>query len=134
MISDPVAIALVSGVFGVIGTYITSVVAKKVQAKKAEKQPKDRMEQMFDGYERIIEAKDREDHRKAVLIKELQQAVDRMEDELIATRTSLNTTRNELVDSNLENKELHKMLHDMREEYKRFKAEARQRVDKAESS
>lgn len=134
MISDPVAIAIISGFVGIITTYLTSIAAKKVQAKKAEKQPKDRMEQMFDGYERIIEAKDREDHRKAAQIVELQASIDKMEDELLATRTMLNDTKDELVNSNVENKELKKMLHDMREEYKRFKAEAQEKVVKAEQS
>lgn len=101
--------------------YIVNVASKKVQKTKSDKQPKDRMEQMFDGYERLIKQKDVEDERKVRLMTEL-------EDELLTTREmvrklehSLSVTQRELELSRNENKELKDMLHDMRKEYELVK-------------
>lgn len=114
----------ISAVSGIIIAYIVNVAAKKIQERKAEKQPKDRMEQMFDGYERLIDLKDKEDHRKAAIISELQENIDKIEEELRITRERLSTSQDALNNSNLENKELKQVLHSIREEYKRFKAES----------
>lgn len=119
--SDAVKIAIISAIGGVVIAYITNVVAKKVQETKAEKQPKDRMEQMFDGYERLIRQKDTEDDRK-------QQYIKTIEAELTATKLhvskleeALTATSQELFQSRNENKELKDMLEEMREEYKKTK-------------
>lgn len=112
-----VLVSIISMVGGVITAYITSVLAKKVAKKKSQKQPKDRIEQMFDGYERLIKQKDREDERKARLMHEL-------EEELIITRkmvakleASLALTQQELEISRQENRELRGLLQKMRQEY-----------------
>lgn len=131
VVSDAVLNTIIGVIGGVITTYLTVIAAKKVQQKKAERQPKDRMEQMFDGYERLINAKDIEDQRKAKIISALQESIDNMEQELASTRHTLSTTQSELVNSNLENKELKKMLHEIRDEYKKFKAETQHKLDKA---
>lgn len=107
---------------GGLGTaYIINVAAKRVQAKKAEKQPKDRMEQMFDGYERLIKQKDAEDDRKQRYIKVI-------ENELAATKLhqnkleeALERTADELEESRKENIILKQQLDEMRKEYQAVK-------------
>lgn len=119
--SDPVIIAVISTIGGIIIAYITNVVSQKVQAKKAAGQPKDRMEQMFDGYERLIKQKDIEDDRKAKAIKRLEGQVYELETQLETTKTTLSTTKEELRVSKDENRELREMLDAMRAEYKKHK-------------
>lgn len=117
-VSENVQISIVSAISGIIIAYIVNIAAKKVQEKKAEKQPKDRMEQMFDGYERLIRQKDLEDDRKQKYIKVI-------EDELTATKIHVNKleeamerTNQEYAQSRVENQQLKEQLDAMRKEYK----------------
>lgn len=118
---DQVSISLISAVSGVIIAYIINVASKKVQQNRQKSQPKDRMEQMFDGYERLIKQKDVEDDRKV-------KAMQALEEELVLTRRNvqrlekaLAQTQQELLESREENKELHTLLAEMRKEYKNVK-------------
>jgi septal ring factor EnvC (AmiA/AmiB activator) len=120
-LSDNVQISIISAISGIVIAYIVNVMAKKVQETKAKKQPKDRMEQMFDGYERLIKQKDLEDDRKQRYIKVI-------EDELTATKLhvgkleeALERTNDQLVESRKESKDLHAQLNEMRREYKTVK-------------
>lgn len=119
----PIAVSAISAVSGIIISYIVNIAAKKVQEKKTKNQPKDRMEQMFDGYERLIRQKDAEDDRKVKTMKSL-------EEELIFTRQTvqrlekaLEETQEELEVSRNENRELKYMLEEMRKEYKTVKTD-----------
>ena len=116
-VSDPVAIALISTLGGIFIAYITNVLAKKVQEKKAEKQPKDRMEQMFDGYERLIKQMADEDARKAQIIKDQQADIHRMKQKLNQMESSLETAQDELIKSHESKVELTKELDRMRKQY-----------------
>ena len=120
--SENVLLSLISMVGGVAAAYIVNVAGKKVQLGKAKRQPKDRMEQMFDGYERLIRQKDAEDDRKVKTMKALEaeltytrETVQRLEDALEATQEELEVSRSE-------NRQLREMLEKMREEYKTLKA------------
>ena len=120
--NDSVAVSLISAFSGIVVAYIVNVAAKRVQARKVGQGPVDRMEQMFDGYERLIEQKNLEDERKARLIDEL-------EEEIIITRQmvknlehALAVSQQELQRSREDNQELKDMLKRMRDEYKRNKA------------
>ena len=117
-LSENVQISIISALSGIVIAYIVNVAAKKVQEKKEEKQPKDRMEQMFDGYERLIKQKDAEDDRKQRYIKII-------ESELTATKLHVNKleealdrTNDELAQSRQESKEFQQQLEAMRAEYK----------------
>lgn len=119
--NNSVIISVISAVSGIVIAYIVNVAAKKVQSKKVENQPKDRMEQMFDGYERLIKQKDLEDDRKV-------QAMQALEEELAFTRKtvarleqSLAETQRELEESREENVELRALLREMRKEYQSVK-------------
>jgi len=117
MLSEPVAIALISTVGGIAIAYITNVVAKKVQENKAAKQPKDRMEQMFDGYERLIKQMADEDERKARIIRDQQKEIVEMKLKLNAMEDNLATAQDDLIESHKSKQLLTKELHKMRQEY-----------------
>lgn len=116
-VSDAVWVALI-GMLGGLGTaYITNVVAKKVQAKKAEKQPKDRMEQMFDGYERLIKQMADEDERKARIIRDQQLEIAEMKRKLTVMEDNLANAQDDLIESHKSKQLLTKELDKMRREY-----------------
>lgn len=121
MPSDAVSIALISTIGGIIIAYVTNVVAKKVQEKKAEKQPKDRMEQMFDGYERLIKQMAYEDERKAIIIRDQQAEISVMKKKLGEMEQSLESAQEELMNSHQSKVLLTKELEKMRKEYKHVK-------------
>lgn len=121
MLSDQVLIALVSAGSGVAIAYIVNVLAKKEQARKAEKEPKDRMEQMFDGYERLIKQKDAEDDRKMKSMKALEEELIFTRQTVLRLEKALEDTQEELEVSRAENRELREMLKEMRKEYQTTK-------------
>lgn len=110
--SENVITAIISTAGGILIAYIVNVLGKKVKTK-----PVDRVEAMFDGYERLIHQKDIEDQRKAALLDEL-------EAELAAARCmvkkleeALAMTQKELERSRQENMDLKETLTKMRKEY-----------------
>lgn len=115
---DPsVQAAIATGIFAVIGTYLTVKYKDRV-LNKAEK-PKDRMETIFDGYENLIKQQQIEIGRKGSVITSLEGVVDRLEQELAATRTLLEAAREELQTAQRHNQELKSQLHDMKTEYQK---------------
>lgn len=121
--NEQVAISLISAVSGVVIAYIVNVAAKKVQEKKEANNPKDRMEQMFDGYERLIKQKDVEDDRKMKAIQTLEKELDFTRKNVQRLERALIDTQAELEVSRQENEELRDMLNQMREEYSKKKRE-----------
>lgn len=121
--NEQVAISLISAVSGVVIAYIVNVAAKKVQEKKEANNPKDRMEQMFDGYERLIKQKDVEDDRKVKAIQTLEKELDFTRKNVQRLERALIDTQAELEVSRQENEELRDMLNQMREEYSKKKRE-----------
>lgn len=115
--SDQVVVALIGMIGGIVVAYITTVVAKKVQEKKAEKQPKDRMEQMFDGYERLIKQMADEDERKARIIRDQQKEIAEMKIKLNAMEDNLANAQDDLIESHKSKQLLTKELDKMRREY-----------------
>lgn len=115
---------------GALGVaYIVNVASKKVQAKKAEKQPKDRMEQMFDGYERLIKQKDVEDDRKQKYIQTIEQELRLTKEHVGHLERALEATKDELEISRADNAELRAKLDEMRREYKTVKRDNQETVD-----
>lgn len=115
---DPsVQAAIATGIFAVIGTYLTVKYKDRV-INKAEK-PKDRMETIFDGYENLIKQQQVEIGRKGSVITSLEGVVDRLEQELAATRDLLTATRDELEMAKKHNKDLKTQLEQMKTEYRK---------------
>lgn len=115
---DPsVQAAIATGIFAVIGTYLTVKYKDRV-LNKVEK-PRDRMETIFDGYENLIKQQQVEISRKGQVITSLEGVIDRLEEELDATRKLLTATKEELVIATQHNDELRTQLGDMKSEYKK---------------
>lgn len=70
--SDPVLISGISTLGGIAIAYITNVLAKRQQSRKAAKDPKDRVEQLFDGYERALRQKDEDIEELRKTLREVQ--------------------------------------------------------------
>ena len=120
--NDSVAVSLISAFSGIVVAYIVNVAAKRVQAMRVRQGPVDRMEQMFNGYERLIKQKDIEDERKARLIDELGEEIKRTRQMVRDLEHALAVSQQELQRSREDNQELKDMLKRMRDEYKRNKA------------
>lgn len=120
--NDSVAVSLISAFSGIVVAYIVNVAAKRVQARRVSQGPVDRMEQMFNGYERLIKQKDIEDERKARLIDELGEEIKRTRQMVRDLEHALAVSQQELQRSREDNQELKDMLKRMRDEYKRNKA------------
>lgn len=113
---DPsVQAAIATGIFAVIGTYLTVKYKDRV-IKKADK-PKDRMETIFDGYENLIKQQQIEIGRKGQVITSLEGVVQRLEEELKVTRALLAAARDELKMAEQHNRELRDQLDGMKTEY-----------------
>ena len=115
--NDSVAVSLISAASGIVVAYIVNVAAKRVQARKEKQDPSDRVEQMFNGYERLIKQKDLEDERKARLIDELEGEIRRTRQMVKNLEHALAISQQELQRSREDNQELKDMLEQMREEY-----------------
>lgn len=121
--NEQVAISLISAVSGVVIAYIVNVAAKRAQTNKDKKQPKDRMEQMFDGYERLIKQKDVEDDRKQKYIKVIEEELRATKLHVQALEAALAATNDELARSREESKIFQEQLNAMRKEYQHKKNE-----------
>lgn len=118
---NSVIVSVVSAVSGIIIAYIVNVAAKKVQAKKELNQPKDRMEQMFDGYDRLIKQKDTENDRKVRAMQVLEEELTYTRKAVARLEASLAETKRELEEHRNENVELRAALSEMRKEYQIMK-------------
>lgn len=117
MPSDAVLISLISVVGGGIFTLATIYVQRRVAENKAKKQPKDRMEQMFDGYERLIKQMSIEDDRKAKVIRDQQVEIHAMKEKLAEMEESLANAQEELLQSLSSKQKLTDELMKMKKQY-----------------
>lgn len=115
--SEQVSISLISAISGIIIAYIVNVAAKRVQKKKEKRGEPDRIDQMFDSYERLIKQKDIEDDRKARIVIHLESELTKWRDMYQSLEESLEDTKKELRHSRRENKELERQLGIIRDEY-----------------
>lgn len=123
MVTEPVQLSIISATSGIIIAYIVNVLAKKVQDNKNKKQPKDRMEQMFDGYERLIKQKDAEDDRKQRYIKIIEAELAATKAHVMSLEQALEATQEELAKSREDSANFQLQLNEMRKEYTHIKKE-----------
>ena len=114
-VAESVQAAIATGIFAVIGTYLTVKYKDRI-IQKADK-PKDRMETIFDGYENLIKQQQIEIGRKGQVITSLEGVVNRLEKELAVTRKLLDAARDELATATKHNKDLKTQLGKMKDEY-----------------
>lgn len=116
-VAESVQAAIATGIFAVIGTYLTVKYKDRI-IQKADK-PKDRMETIFDGYENLIKQQQIEIGRKGQVITSLEGVVNRLEKELAVTRKLLDAARDELATATKHNKDLKTQLGQMKDEYQK---------------
>lgn len=114
MLSDQVQTAIISTIGGIIIAYIVNVAAKRVQLNRQLKQPKDRVEQLFDGYERALKQKDQDNAELRALLQDAQR-------QLGEVRDTLSRTDEKLTHSKQQNIELQASLDRLRNDYKTHK-------------
>ena len=124
IVSDPVAISLITAVGGAVVAYLTYVKSQKVQAKKAEGKPKDRMELVIEGYEKLIVQKDAQNERDARQIKAMAEEMDLMRQLMRKLETQLNDSTDAHERAVRENTELKDQIKRLRSEYAATKKSA----------
>lgn len=112
-----VLIALIAAVAGIITTWLTVKYKDRIIRKTAPNKPKDRMDTIFDGYERLILQQQTEIERKQGVIQNLENIVDNLEHELETTRELLNATKAEMTETRRTNSDLKHHLTRLRKEY-----------------
>jgi len=117
LVSDPVAVSIVTAIGGGVVAYLTYVKSQKVQAKKAEGHPKDRMELVIEGYEKLIVQKDAQNERDARQIKAMSEEMDLMHRMMRKLEQQLADSQDAHERAVRENVELKNEIKKLRQEY-----------------
>lgn len=116
-IDSQIAVALIAAVAGIITTWLTVKYKDRIVRKAAPNKPKDRMDTIFDGYEKLILQQQTEIDRKQVVIGNLEDIIENLERELATTRDLLATTKDEVAETKRQNYALKEQLTHMRRQY-----------------
>lgn len=109
-----VLVAIISSIGGVGIALVTRLIAQR----RRKALPPDRMQVIFEGYEKLLKNQQVDIDRKSASIVSLEAVVHQLEDELDKIRDTLNQTRTELSTARIENEQLKVQLSDMRTNYK----------------
>lgn len=112
-----IVVALIAAAGGIITTWLTVKYKDRVVKRATPGKPKDRMETIFDGYDKLILQQQVEIDRKGVVIHHLEGIVDNLERELATTRDLLTATKEEVAETKRHNAELKAHLVSIRKEY-----------------
>lgn len=121
LVSDPVAISIVTAIGGVIVAYLTYVKSQKVQAKKAERRATDPMLDVIEGYEKLIAQKDAQNERDARQIKAMAEEMQMMRDVMRKLENRLQESQRAHERAVHENAELKNEIKKLRTEYEAAK-------------
>lgn len=116
MISDPLAIALLSSISGILIAYITNVVARRVQAHRSINGQKDRVEKLFDAYDRTLKQKEMDND-------ELREMLQGARAQIIEIQRRLDDTERKLDYKDLENERLKREMNSLRHQYRHEKTD-----------
>jgi septal ring factor EnvC (AmiA/AmiB activator) len=116
-IDNQITIALIAAVGGIITTWLTVKYKHLVVKKASPARPRDRMDTIFDGYEKLILQQQTEIDRKQDVVAHLENIIENLEQELATTRELLSATKDELGATKRQNTEMKEQLHQMRKDY-----------------
>lgn len=116
-IDSQVAVALIAAIGGIVTTWLTVKYKDRIIKKTAPNKPKDRMDTIFDGYEKLILQQQQEIDRKQTVVGHLENIIENLERELATTRDLLATTKDELAETKQQNIALKSQLARMRKDY-----------------
>lgn len=108
-----VIVALISTLGGVAVAYIVNILARRRKAAT----PKDRMENIFDGYEGLIKRQDEALNYKDQQLKRNQEVLDSMQAQLDKMSLLVESQRQELDQEREINRQLHDQLDSLRRQY-----------------
>lgn len=98
--------AAISAVGGIVATYGAIQLRARIATRNLRRQPKDRMETIFDGYEKLIRQQQLDIDRKAKQLDQTQLAITHLQDELDKTKDIIQQYQEELMASREANREL----------------------------
>jgi len=104
-------VTLISTLGGITITYL-SVKYKNQISTKLSRQPKDRMDLILDGYDRLIKEQQQDITRKSLLIDHMERAMSKLS-------TQIDALRSELSETKFANESLQRQLAKMKEEFKK---------------
>lgn len=116
-IDSQIAVALIAACAGIITTWLTVKYKDRIVRKTAPAKPKDRMDTIFDGYEKLIMQQQQEIERKQHVVNNLENIIENLESELATTRELLTATKDELAETRTQNHMLKSQLASMRKDY-----------------
>lgn len=117
-LNNQVWVALIAAVGGIVTTWLTVKYKDKIIRRSVTPQrPKDRMDRIFDGYEKLIIQQQQEIDRKTTVISSLETIVGKLEAELADTKDLLSSTKSEVAETKQQNAELKAHLKNLRIEY-----------------
>lgn len=102
---------------GIVTTWLTLRYRDRLATRNREQKPKERMDTIFDGYEKLILQQQTDIERKATQITNTQKIVEQLQKELDDTRELVRQQQDELEESRELNLELQTQLADMKKEY-----------------
>lgn len=116
-IDSQVAVALIAAIGGIVTTWLTVKYKDRIIKKTALSKPKDRMDTIFEGYEKLILQQQTEIDRKQLVIENLEKIVGHLEQELATTKELLGATKDEVAETKRQNSDLKAVLKKMRKDY-----------------
>jgi hypothetical protein len=111
--NEQIAVALISTLGAVAVAYIVNILAKRRKALA----PKDRMENIFDGYEGLIKRQDEALNYKDDQLRDTRAMLRRMQKQIDDMNILVEKQRIELEKERRANIELHEQLNAMRKQY-----------------
>lgn len=115
--NDAEVVTLISTIGGIIIALIAYFTKQGIDKRSKSKQPKDRMESIFDGYEGFIARQDKALENKDRQLAENQIIINRMQDQINAMQELIERQRVETDREREINRRLHVELDNMREQY-----------------
>lgn len=117
-VNSQVWVAIIAAVGGIATTWLTVKYKDRIIRRTVSPQrPKDRMDRIFDGYEKLIIQQQHEIDRKTSVISSLENIVEKLEQELATTKDLLSETKSEVAETRQQNSELKTHLQRLRVEY-----------------
>lgn len=120
-ISDGVTIQALIVIGSVATTYLTVKYKNVLVKKNRTAPPKDRMETIFEGYEKLIVQQQGDIERKTGIIHGLEEIVKQLRIDLDKTTTLLDKAREEVRESKHQNKQMQHQLDVIKSDYRKDK-------------
>lgn len=120
MLTENVLVQFLIVVGSVVTTFLTLKYKSSIMGKnkKDDKEPRTRMDTIFDGYEKLIQQQQEDIIRKQQQLDKTDELIDRLQDELDETRSIVQRQHAELDEQKRLNEQLKKQLEVMRKSNK----------------